>query len=66
MRIGGHDEAASKIARQGREWAGKVLRKEDMQVYMLRLLLEYARICDDNRDSLGYVEDLKQERLVNT
>ncbi|CBY02380.1 hypothetical protein IAQ61_006964 [Plenodomus lingam] len=51
------DNAAEKIALRGKEWAEKVLRKEDMQIYMLRLLLEYARLCDDNRDSLGFVGD---------
>ncbi|KAF1941373.1 hypothetical protein EJ02DRAFT_404607 [Clathrospora elynae] len=58
---GVHDEAAKKIALRGQEWANKVLRKEDMQIYMLRLLLEYARLCDDNREKLGFVGDLKSE-----
>jgi Glycosyl transferase family 90 len=56
--VPGHDAAAEKIALTGKEWAERVLRKEDMQVYVLRLLLEYARICDDNRDMLGFVGDL--------
>ena len=54
------DDAAQKIALRGKEWAEKALRREDMQVYMLRLLLEYARLCDDNRDRLGYVGDVQQ------
>ncbi|KAI9738388.1 MAG: hypothetical protein M1834_008891 [Cirrosporium novae-zelandiae] len=54
----GHDATAEKIAMQGHEWASKVLRKEDMQVYVLRLLLEYARVSDDQRDRLGWVGDL--------
>ncbi|KAK3385213.1 glycosyltransferase family 90 protein [Podospora didyma] len=63
-----HDEVAQRIAEAGRDWADKVLRKEDMQVYVLRLLLEYARIMDDNRDKLGWVDDLleaeaEKERL---
>jgi Glycosyl transferase family 90 len=57
-----HDEAARKIAHDGRDWAKKVLRKEDMQIYVFRLLLEYARVCDENRDSLGFVGDLKEGR----
>ena len=28
-----------------------------MQIYMFRLLLEYARIIDDNRDRIGYSGD---------
>jgi hypothetical protein len=35
------------------------LRREDMLIYMYRLLLEYARLMDDKRDRLGWVEDLK-------
>lgn len=54
----GHDRAAEKIASEGKEWAEQVLRKEDMQIYVLRLLLEYARILDDRRESLGYVDDV--------
>jgi len=27
------------------------------QVYMFRLLIEYARIIDDNRDRIGYSGD---------
>lgn len=54
----GHDSAAEKIALDGQDWASKVLRHEDMQIYVYRLLLEYARICDDQRDKLGYVDDL--------
>lgn len=59
--VPGHDEAAKKIAYNGRDWAKKVLRKEDMQIYVFRLLLEYARICDDNRENLGFVGDLKND-----
>jgi hypothetical protein len=53
-----HDEAAKKIALGGQAWADKVLRKEDMHTYTLRLLLEYARLCDDNREQLGFDGDL--------
>lgn len=31
-----------RIANQGREWAGRVLRNEDFEVWFFRLLLEYA------------------------
>ena len=57
-----HEEAAKKIAYDGRDWAQRVLRKEDMQIYVFRLLLEYARVCDDNRENLGFVGDLKKDR----
>ena len=52
-----HDKEAQKLARQGREWANKVLRRDDIEVYMFRLLLEYGRIIDDNRDFIGYSGD---------
>ncbi|KAM0525617.1 hypothetical protein ACHAPE_000326 [Trichoderma viride] len=57
----GHDRVAEKIATEGKEWADLVLRKEDMQVYVLRLLFEYARLLDDKRESLGWVDDILQD-----
>jgi hypothetical protein len=53
-----HDDQAEKIALEGRKWAEQVLRKEDMLVYVYRLLLEFARVLDPNRDELGYGQDL--------
>ncbi|KAG6013002.1 hypothetical protein E4U54_007185 [Claviceps lovelessii] len=55
-----HDKAAEKIAMEGKEWAEKVLRQEDMSIYVLRLLLEYARVMDDNRETMGWVDDVLQ------
>ncbi|KAE8450914.1 hypothetical protein EG329_005354 [Mollisiaceae sp. DMI_Dod_QoI] len=52
-----HDFEARKLGRQGREWASKVLRREDIEIYLFRLLIEYARVIDDNRDRLGYAAD---------
>ncbi|KAF2146909.1 glycosyltransferase family 90 protein [Aplosporella prunicola CBS 121167] len=54
------DERARRIAEAGQRWAEKVLRKEDMQVYVYRLLLEFARVCDDEKNVLGFVADLKE------
>ncbi|KAG9565867.1 glycosyltransferase family 90 protein, partial [Aureobasidium melanogenum] len=48
-----HDKQGQYIAEAGREWSNKVLRKEDMEIYMFRLLLEWGRITDDKRDELG-------------
>ncbi|UKZ76476.1 hypothetical protein TrVFT333_004181 [Trichoderma virens FT-333] len=63
----GHDHVAEKIATEGKEWADLVLRKEDMQIYVLRLLFEYARLLDDRRESLGWVDDvLKDPSLEKT
>ncbi|KAH7419231.1 glycosyltransferase family 90 protein [Cadophora sp. MPI-SDFR-AT-0126] len=52
-----HDFEARKLGRQGREWAAKVLRREDIEIYTFRLLIEYARVIDDNRHALGYSGD---------
>ncbi|KAF2454045.1 hypothetical protein BDY21DRAFT_387729 [Lineolata rhizophorae] len=54
----GHDAAARTIAEDGQAWANRVLRREDMQIYVYRLLLEYARVLDERRNVLGYVDDL--------
>lgn len=43
------------IATESRKWANKALRREDMEVYLFRLLLEWGRVIDDDRDSLGFV-----------
>ncbi|KAK2861107.1 hypothetical protein FQN49_004542 [Arthroderma sp. PD_2] len=56
-RVARHDKVARKLALQGREWAETVLRNEDIEAYMFRLLLEYGRVIDDHRDSIGYHGD---------
>jgi hypothetical protein len=54
----GRDAVAERIASEGQAWAMKVLRREDMMLYTWRLLLEYARVMDERRERLAYVEDL--------
>lgn len=49
-----HEQEAKKIAEEGSQWAARVLRKEDMEIYMFRLLLEWGRLTDDRRDELGF------------
>lgn len=56
--MSGHDHVARAIAENGRYWSRKVLRHEDMILYFWRVILEYARICDDQRENLGWVDDL--------
>ena len=54
-----HQQEAEFIAEQGRKWAAQVLRKEDMEIYFFRLLLEWGRLTDDRRDELGFaIEDV--------
>lgn len=43
------------IAEQGKTWAARALRREDMEVYLFRVLLEYGRLVDDKRDEIGFV-----------
>ena len=47
-------EAAEAIAQAGKEWAEKVLRNEDFEVWFFRLLLEYGRVVDDDREIIGF------------
>ena len=55
--IPAHDFEAKMIATQAQTWAQHALRDEDIEIYTLRLLLEYARLLDDNRDIIGYAGD---------
>lgn len=50
-----HEKEGGHIAQSGREWVEKVMRKEDMEIYFFRLLLEWGRLTDDRRDDIGYV-----------
>ncbi|ODV90380.1 glycosyltransferase family 90 protein [Tortispora caseinolytica NRRL Y-17796] len=52
--ISEHDDMAQRIALEGQRHANKVLRRQDMEIYMFLLLLEYARLLDDQRDTLGF------------
>ncbi|KAJ5625543.1 hypothetical protein N7510_001852, partial [Penicillium lagena] len=47
-------KVAPQIAAQGQRWAQEVLRKEDLEVWFFRLLLEYGRLVDDRREQLGF------------
>jgi hypothetical protein len=54
-----------RMAEESHQWANRVLREEDFEVWMFRLLLEYvptisqpdsryARVIDDQRDVIGF------------
>lgn len=64
--IPSHDSDAEAIAIAGSEWAKKVLRKVDMQIYVARVLLEYARVTDDDRAKIGWVDDLLAQQTPKT
>lgn len=57
---GAGNTAARFIAERGAEWAEKTLRREDMKLYVWRLLLEWARIVDDNRETLAFTGDVME------
>ncbi|OAA66162.1 Lipopolysaccharide-modifying protein [Cordyceps fumosorosea ARSEF 2679] len=44
---------AAEMAAAGRDWLGKAMRREDMVVYVYRLMLELARLQDPNRQPEG-------------
>lgn len=54
VKVEGKEKEASLIVEQGKEWTGRVLRKEDMEIYFFRLLLEWGRLTDDRRDQIGF------------
>ncbi|KAK8087050.1 glycosyl transferase family 90 domain-containing protein [Apiospora phragmitis] len=58
----GHDAQGKRIAEESSRWASQVLRRDDMLLYVWRLLLEYARVVDPQRDRLAYVGYLGKEK----
>ncbi|KAJ4146035.1 hypothetical protein LMH87_004865 [Akanthomyces muscarius] len=60
--LDGRDAQAEVIATESSNWANAVYRDEDMKLYVWRLLLEYARVVDDNRQRLAFVDDLRKEK----
>ncbi|KAH7341008.1 hypothetical protein B0J17DRAFT_653701 [Rhizoctonia solani] len=49
----GHDHLAEKIGAQAHTFTVEQWRPEDMQVYIYRLLLEYARMVTENTDTMS-------------
>ena len=58
MRFLVHEEEGKvigrRIAEEGREWARRTLRVEDLEIVFIRVLMEYARIMDDGREGMGF------------
>lgn len=50
----GRPDNAKWIAQEGRSFASRALRREDMEVYLFRLLLEWARLVSDDREKMGF------------
>ena len=48
------DAELRKIAEAGREWMFSVGRKVDMEIYVYRLCLEWARLNAEDRDAMSF------------
>ncbi|KAF5354282.1 hypothetical protein D9756_007151 [Leucocoprinus leucothites] len=55
---GSHEDIGRKIAMAGREWSLKFWRKEDLNAYFFRLILEYARIMSKDRAAMSYTPNI--------
>lgn len=54
----GHDRLGHEIGQAGKKWAAQHWRREDMEAYMFRLYLEYARVMSrdpGDPQSMDYV-----------
>ncbi|KAG8870066.1 Glycosyltransferase Family 90 domain containing protein, partial [Tulasnella sp. 331] len=54
---GAHDAIARTIAIQGRVWSLTFWRRVDMDAYMFRLFLEFARVLNEDRESQTFTWD---------
>ncbi|RCI11096.1 hypothetical protein L249_7182 [Ophiocordyceps polyrhachis-furcata BCC 54312] len=59
----GNNEA-ERMAEASREWANKVVRKVDMEAWFFRLMLEYARVIDENREHIGFHPSSASKKLT--
>lgn len=50
----GHDGQLRSIGRQGQKWVRSCARREDFVLYAWRLVLEWARLCSDDRKNLNF------------
>ncbi|EGO51619.1 hypothetical protein NEUTE1DRAFT_125291 [Neurospora tetrasperma FGSC 2508] len=48
-------DEAKYIAEQGMKWAEKAVRREDEEVYLFRVLVEWGRVVQEERDDLKFV-----------
>lgn len=48
-------DEAKYIAEQGMKWAEKAVRREDEEVYLFRVLVEWGRVMQEERDDLKFV-----------
>lgn len=48
------DRRLRRIARAGKQWKRTMGRRVDMEAYVFRLVLEYARLSSDDRDNMNF------------
>ncbi|EEP77178.1 conserved hypothetical protein [Uncinocarpus reesii 1704] len=48
---------AARVAQESSGWAKKALKNDALEAWFFRLLLEYGRVVDDNRDTIGFSLD---------
>ncbi|KAI1792491.1 hypothetical protein LXA43DRAFT_1006897 [Ganoderma leucocontextum] len=48
------DRRLRRIARAGKQWKRRMGRRVDMEAYIYRLCLEYARLASDDRDAMSF------------
>ncbi|KAJ4390199.1 hypothetical protein N0V85_007459 [Neurospora sp. IMI 360204] len=64
VRLKSRTEEAKWIAEQGAKWAGSALRREDEEVYLFRVLVEWGRVVREDRDEAKYVAGSKEAKEV--
>ncbi|KUI70629.1 Beta-1,2-xylosyltransferase 1 [Cytospora mali] len=51
----GDIEGAQMISQEGKSWANKAIRREDAEIYLFRLLIEWGRVVSDKRDEMDFI-----------
>jgi hypothetical protein len=49
------DNIGKQVAEMGQKWTKQVITKESLRLWFLRLLMEYGRVVNDNRDNMNFV-----------
>ena len=49
------DPLAKEVATMGQAWTTKIITKPALRLWFLRLMMEYGRVINDDRDNMNYV-----------
>jgi hypothetical protein len=49
------DKVGKEVAEMGQKWTKQVITKESLRLWFLRLLMEYGRVVNDNRDNMNFI-----------